>query len=97
MTVWASIALGILGLAAALTLIRIARGPGMLDRVIAADVLVAIVIAGLGVEAATNRHMTTLPILVVLALVGFVGSVSVARFVAREQDQQPSSKGRRPR
>lgn len=97
MTLWASITLGVLGLAAALTLIRIARGPGMLDRVIAADVLVAIVIAGLGVEAATNRHMTTLPILVVLALVGFVGSVSVARFVAREQDQQRPSKGRRPR
>ena len=31
-----------------------------------------------------NRHATTLPILVVLSLVGFVGAVSVARFAAGE-------------
>ncbi|MGH8823898.1 MAG: monovalent cation/H+ antiporter complex subunit F, partial [Jiangellaceae bacterium] len=37
-----------------------------------------------GLEAAVNRHATTLPILVVLSLVGFVGSVSVARFAAGE-------------
>lgn len=77
--------LGILGLAAALTIYRMTAGPTMLDRVIAMDVLVAIVVCGLGVEAAFNRHATTLPILVVLSLVGFVGSVSVARFAARDR------------
>ncbi|MCU1688784.1 MAG: multiple resistance and pH regulation protein [Pseudonocardiales bacterium] len=74
-----------LGVAAALTIYRMAAGPTMLDRVIAMDVLVAIVVCGLGVEAAFNRHATTLPILVVLSLVGFVGSVSVARFAARDR------------
>ena len=71
---------GLLALAAVLLLIRISRGPTMLDRVAALDVLVAVVISGLAIEAAVNRHTTTLPILVVLALVGFVGSVTVARF-----------------
>jgi multicomponent Na+:H+ antiporter subunit F len=52
----------------------------MLDRVVALDVLVATLICGLGVEAAVNRHTTTLPVLLVLSLVGFVGSVSMARF-----------------
>lgn len=75
----------ILGVAAALTIYRMTAGPTMLDRVIAMDVLVAIVVCGLGVEAAFNRHATTLPILVVLSLVGFVGSVSVARFAARDR------------
>ena len=77
--------LAILGVAAALTVYRMTAGPTMLDRVIAMDVLVAIVVCGLGVEAAFNRHATTLPILVVLSLVGFVGSVSVARFAARDR------------
>jgi len=70
----------LLTLAALLLLIRISRGPTMLDRIAALDVLVAVLISGLAIEAAVNRHTTTLPILVVLALVGFVGSVTVARF-----------------
>ena len=74
-----------LGTAALLALLRAAKGPTMLDRVIALDVIVAIVVIGLAVEAAANRHATTLPVIVVLALVGFVGSVSVARFAAKEE------------
>lgn len=66
--------------AAVLLVVRIALGPTMMDRVIALDVLVSAMICWLGVEAAVNRHSTTLPILVVLSLVGFVGSVSMARF-----------------
>lgn len=72
-----------LSVAAVLVLTRMAIGPTMLNRVVAMDVLIAVVVAGLGLEAALNRHATTLPILVVLSLVGFVGSVSVARFAAR--------------
>ena len=66
--------------AAVLLVVRIALGPTMMDRVVALDVLVSAMICWLGVEAAVNRHTTTLPILVVLSLVGFVGSVSMARF-----------------
>lgn len=62
------------------------RGPGMLDRVVALDVLIAILICAMGVEAAFNRHTTTLPIIISLSLVGFVGSVSVARYAARDRD-----------
>jgi multicomponent Na+:H+ antiporter subunit F len=66
--------------AAVLLVVRIALGPTMMDRVVALDVLVSAMICWLGVEAAVNRHTTTLPILVVLSMVGFVGSVSMARF-----------------
>ena len=75
-----------LAVGAVLLVIRIARGPTMLDRVVALDVLVAVLICGLGVEAAVRRHTTTLPILVVLSLVGFVGSVSMARFTRGSDD-----------
>jgi multicomponent Na+:H+ antiporter subunit F len=33
-----------------------------------------------------HRHTTTLPILVVLSLLGFVGAVSVARFTTGSDD-----------
>ncbi|WP_432519562.1 monovalent cation/H+ antiporter complex subunit F [Kineococcus sp. SYSU DK006] len=71
--------------AALMALLRIAKGPTMLDRVVALDVLVAVVVIALCVEAAANRHATTLPAIVVLALLGFVGSVSVARYAAKEE------------
>ncbi len=74
----------ILGAAAALTLYRLVKGPTTLNRTIALDVIVAISVCAMAVEAAVNLHTTTLPVLVVLSLLGFVGSVSIARFAARE-------------
>jgi multicomponent Na+:H+ antiporter subunit F len=72
----------LLMIAAALTVLRMSRGPSSLDRVVAADVLVAVVIAGLALEAIINHHTTTLPVMLVLSLLGFAGSVAIARFVA---------------
>jgi multicomponent Na+:H+ antiporter subunit F len=77
-----SIGAVLLTVAAALTVMRMSRGPSSLDRVVAADVLVAVVIAGLALEAILNDHTTTLPVILVLSLLGFAGSVSIARFVA---------------
>jgi multicomponent Na+:H+ antiporter subunit F len=73
-----------LGLTGLLCLVRIVRGPTMLDRTVAADVFVAACVGAIGVEAAVGRHNTTLPILVALALVAFLGSVSIARYAASQ-------------
>ncbi len=97
-TVLAVLAVVILGTAALLTLIRMSRGPSSLDRVVAGDVLIAVVIAALAIEAVVNRHATTLPVVLVLSLVGFAGSLSMARFVAgrdRRQDDEPGPERRR--
>ncbi len=67
-----------------LCLVRIVRGPATLDRTVAADVFVSAMAGAIGIEAALGRHTTTLPILVALAFVGFLGSVSIARFAARD-------------
>lgn len=74
----------LLSAAALLALARIYRGPSLLDRVVAADVLLSTMVGAVGAEAAVNRHATTLPVLVVLSLLGFVGSVALVRFAARE-------------
>jgi multicomponent Na+:H+ antiporter subunit F len=81
----------ILSLAAAGAIIRIARGPSLLDRVLASDVLLAILGAGLCIDMAVNRHLNNLMLLVALSIIGFIGSVTVARFVADRREQPHES------
>ncbi|MBF9128918.1 cation:proton antiporter [Plantactinospora sp. S1510] len=75
----------LLSTAAGLALFRVVRGPALLDRVVAVDLLLSIMIGALGAEAAVNRHATTLPILIGLSMLGFVGSVALVRFAAGEE------------
>lgn len=85
MTAVIVIVTALLSVSALLALFRIVRGPSLLDRVVATDLLLAVIVGSVGTEAAVNRHATTLPILVALAILGFVASVGVVRFAAREQ------------
>ena len=72
---------GLLGAGALLALVRLALGPSLLDRVVATDVLLVIISAGLAVYAGLARDPTVVPVLVVVSLLAFVGSVSVARYI----------------
>ncbi|NQX13180.1 sodium:proton antiporter [Microbacteriaceae bacterium VKM Ac-2855] len=77
----------IFGVAAIFAVVRIIRGPSVLDRVVATDVLVSTILCGLGAEMAVNRHTASLPVALVLALFAVFGSISVAKFMAnREED-----------
>ncbi|SCL31822.1 monovalent cation/H+ antiporter complex subunit F [Micromonospora inyonensis] len=75
----------LLSATALLALARIVRGPSLLDRLVATELLLATMIAAVGTEAAVNRHTRTLPVLVVLSLLGFLGSVALVRFAAGEE------------
>lgn len=92
MTVVLWVSATMLGLAALLSLVRIVRGPSALDRAVAMDVLLSCLIGAIGLEAAYGRHGTTIPVLVVLALLGFVGSVAIARFGAGLGDDDPEGR-----
>ncbi|MDP9430183.1 MAG: monovalent cation/H+ antiporter complex subunit F [Actinomycetota bacterium] len=81
MTVVAYALYALIGGGAMLALIRLARGPSLLDRVVATDTLLVIIAAGLAVHAALTQDPTVVPVLVVVALLAFVGTVSVARYV----------------
>jgi multicomponent Na+:H+ antiporter subunit F len=81
----------ILSLAAAGAIVRIAVGPSLLDRVLASDVLLAIIGAALCIDMAVNRHLNNLMLLVALSIIGFIGSVTVARFVADRREQPNES------
>ena len=62
-------------------------GPSNLDRIVAAEILLVIVIAGVALESARQRTTTYLPLLMILGLVGFVGGVAVTRFLSRDSDE----------
>ncbi|GAA2261491.1 monovalent cation/H+ antiporter complex subunit F [Streptomyces amakusaensis] len=76
--------------AGALVLYRIWRGPSMLDRAMALDVFAALMIAGIGVRSAFTRDAYYFPIMLVVAFLGFTGSVGIARFIA-VRDRAPDS------
>ena len=75
------LAYGLLGAGALLALVRLGLGPSLLDRVVATDTLLVIIAAGLAVHAGLARDPTLVPVLVVVSLLAFVGSVSVARYI----------------
>jgi len=75
---------------AVLAVVRAEKGPSMLDRTIALDIVVTAMIVGVALYAAVERRTDVVPVLVVLSLVGFVGSVTIARFAAVE----PEGEGR---
>jgi len=76
----------VFGIAAVLTVFRIIRGPSILDRAVASDVLLTEVMCVLGAEMAINGHTRSIPVLLVIAAIGVFGSISVARYVARRDN-----------
>ncbi|WP_019630746.1 monovalent cation/H+ antiporter complex subunit F [Actinomadura atramentaria] len=87
MTVVLTIVWALLVAAALLTLLRLVHGPSMLDRAVALDVLVAVMMAGLGVGMISAGEHWELVTMLVLSLVGFTGSTGIARFmIYRDQD-----------
>ncbi len=90
MTVVLLICAALLTVAGVLALIRAERGPSMLDRTVALDIVVTVVVAAVALYAAAERRTDVVPILVVLSLVGVVGSVTISRFASVE----PEGEGR---
>lgn len=72
-----------LAIAALLVLVRLVLGPSVPDRIVALDTLLQVVVAGIAVAAAVTGEGSFLAVLVAVALLGFLGSVTVARFVER--------------
>jgi multicomponent Na+:H+ antiporter subunit F len=85
-TVWI-IAAVMLGAAAATTMVRLLAGPTTLDRLVALDTLVAVTMCAIGTWAAFSLDTTVTYGLTALALISFVGSVSVARFRVPDTDR----------
>lgn len=84
-TVWIAAAVMLVA-AAGTTMFRLLSGPSTLDRLVALDTLVAVTMCGVGTWAAYSLDTTVTYSLAALALISFVGSVSIARFRVRDVD-----------
>lgn len=88
MTVVFAVTFGLLALAGLLTLVRLVRGPRTLDRILAVDVLVVLIVAGTAVGMAASARGIYIALLIVVALLGFVGTISCVRLVERQEDHR---------
>lgn len=83
MTVVTSICFGILSVSGLLCLARVVRPGSLADRIVALDSMLFVLVAAVGVLVARTRFADFLDALVVAALLGFIGTVTVARFIER--------------
>jgi multicomponent Na+:H+ antiporter subunit F len=84
--VWIATAV-LLTAAATITGFRLLAGPSTLDRLVALDALVAVTMCAIGAWAAFSLDTTVTYGLTALALISFVGSVSIARFRVPDTDK----------
>ncbi len=75
-----------LGVASLLLVVRITIGPTILDRSMALDVLMSVLLCAVAIDSVRGNDTDGLPMLLVLAMVGFAGSVAVARYASRAGD-----------
>jgi multicomponent Na+:H+ antiporter subunit F len=88
MTVVYTVAGVMLVVAVLLAILRLIKGPTNVDRILASDVTVVIVIGGVALTILSTRTSSALPILLALSLIGFVGAVSVARFLVDRRGRE---------
>ena len=75
----------VFAVAALMTIVQIVRGPSILDRAVASDVLLTEVMCVLAADMAIGGHTRSLPVLLIIAAIGVLGSIAIARFVARKE------------
>ena len=76
-------AMALLGVAALCFATRLVLGPTIPDRLLALDGLLLCVVGGLGVEIARGGTTVVASVMVLIAVVAFVGAAMAARFIER--------------
>lgn len=76
-----TIAYLIVGIAGLLFLTRLLLGPTVVDRIVALDALLVVVMCGVLLDAAYDRDAIGIDTVLVIALLGFIGTGVLARYV----------------
>jgi multicomponent Na+:H+ antiporter subunit F len=77
------VALVTLASALLIAVARLVKGPTLPDRIVAMDLVGVLVVGLIVVLAASTGVRATLDAAIVIALIGFVGTVAYARYVER--------------
>lgn len=83
MTVFVQFVVGLLLVAMALATIRLVRGPGLANRVVALDVIAVLGAALTALFAIQFERPVFLDVTMILALVSFVGTVAFAYYIEK--------------
>jgi multicomponent Na+:H+ antiporter subunit F len=81
------ITLATLGVALIVAFIRLVRGPTLPDRIVAMDLFGILVVGLIVVLAGASGVRATLDAAIVIALIGFLGTVAYATYVERGDPQ----------
>jgi multicomponent Na+:H+ antiporter subunit F len=76
-----------LGVALVIAFIRLLKGPTLPDRIVAMDLFGVLVVGVIVVLAGSTGVRATLDAAIVIALVGFVGTIAYATYVERGDPQ----------
>lgn len=82
------IAIGFLAVALGLALHGISRGPTSMERSVGLDVVTACLLGLLLIATALSGRLDLMPVIVVMAAVGFIGTTTIARFSQPEHASQ---------
>ncbi len=89
---WATlISLVMLGLALLVSLVRIVIGPTLSDRVLALDMLTVVAMGFVGAIAIRTGLWLYLDIAIALALLGFLATVALARYILLRGERSSST------
>jgi multicomponent Na+:H+ antiporter subunit F len=77
------ITLATLGLALLLAFVRLVLGPTLPDRIVATDLFGVLVVGVIVVLAGQSDVRATLDAAIVIALIGFVGTIAYATYIQR--------------
>jgi len=75
-------------LALVLAFIRLAKGPTLADRVVGLDMMTTLIVVFCGVFSIIANDRTFLDVALVVALIGFLATVALARFVERRLNRR---------
>ncbi len=93
---WATlISLVLLAVALLVSLVRIVIGPSLSDRVLALDLLAVVAMGFVGAIAVRTGLWLYLDIAIALALLGFLATVALARYVLLRGARQNPAQGER--
>ena len=77
------VSLAALGFALLVAVVRLVKGPTLPDRIVAMDLVGVLVVGLIVILAASTGVQATLDAAIVIALIGFVGTVAYATYVER--------------
>lgn len=78
--------LPILSISVMVVFIRLYRGPRVVDRVVALDLIITIGIGIITVYAIRSNQEVFLDVAIILALIAFLGTVAFAYYIEKQKD-----------